>query len=89
MITATVTGVDKRPSRFGGDFFYVYFKGIEDGKSYRTCIYPKCRNFVNWAKIINRYEKGVSTTLSNLVVKNGTLIDADSMPKIIEGDKQV
>lgn len=87
MATAKITGLNRRPSKFGGDFYYIYFKDVESGKSLRTCVYPNYRNYRNWASIINQYEANDKTdiVLTNLIVRNGTMVDADSMPKIVEG----
>lgn len=89
MATAKITGINRRPSKFGGDFYYIYFKDVESGKSLRTCVYPNYRNYRNWANIISQYEADETTeiVLSNLIVRNGTMVDADSMPKIVkDGD---
>lgn len=74
---ATLLKVDKKPSRFGGEFYYLFFKG-EDGKSYRSCVYPKYGNFKRWHGIVNK----VGAVLDNLIAK-GSMIDADSFPKIV------
>lgn len=84
MATATITGLQKHPSKFGGDFYYIYFKDVETGKSYRTCVYPNYRNYKNWANIINNYSEDKPVTLENLIVRNDTMVDADSIPKIKE-----
>lgn len=62
-------------SKYGGKFWYAFFKG-EDGKSYRSCLYPTCRNFARWQGFVGK--QGVE--LDGLVVK-GNFIDADSYPK--------
>jgi hypothetical protein len=69
--------IDEKPSRYGGRFFYVFFKG-EDGKQYYTCLYPKCRNFPRWKKVM---KEGI--ILENLNIKDAKtrLIDADSFPR--------
>ena len=48
---AKIIGFEKRDSKYGGHFFYIFFKD-EDGKSYRTCADPKCRNFNRWMKLM-------------------------------------
>lgn len=87
--TASITGIDRRPSKFGGDFYYIYFKDVESGKSLRTCVYPNYRNYRNWANIIKQYEddKSQQITLTNLIVRNGTMVDADSVPQIVMGSE--
>lgn len=74
---ATLLKTEKRVSKFGGNFWYVFFKG-EDGKSYRSCLYPACRNFLRWQPFIGK--EGVE--LEGLIAR-GRLIDADSWPKIL------
>lgn len=79
-MTAEIVKIQKKPSRYGGFFFYAFFKGL-DGKSYYTCLYPKMRNFARWKKVLD-----VGTTLSNLrlIKDNNKLIDADSNFKVVE-----
>lgn len=76
---ATLLKVDKKSSNQGGFFYYAFFKG-EDGKSYRTCLYPKYGNFKRWQGIIDH----IGAIIDGLSAR-GSLIDADSFPKIIEG----
>ena len=80
-----VTGVKERQSKYGGKFYYVYFKEYETGKSYRTCLSPSYRNYKNWTKLMNNYNDKI-VEVEN-VRANGNLIDADSMPKIIISEK--
>lgn len=70
----TIIKIQKRKSRYGGHFYYAFFKD-DKGKSFYTCLYPKMRNFARWNKILK-----VGVTLAGLhTVKNKTkLIDADS-----------
>lgn len=79
---ATITKVELKKSRFGGDFYYVFLKD-ETGKSYRSCIYPNCRNYRNWDAPIRRAQDGhqvVLSGLNELRTKPG-VVDADSMFK--------
>jgi len=69
---ATLTKIEKRPSRYGGFFFYAFFKA-DNGKTYYTCLYPKMRNYVHWKPYMKE-----GTKLKNLRVKKGRLLDADS-----------
>lgn len=64
---------------YGGTVFLLTFKG-EDGKSYRSWIDPKNRNFRHWKSIVE--DVPVGTLLDGLVVKNKNLIDADSRPVV-------
>lgn len=82
-----VTGLKEMKSRYGGKFYYVYFKEYESGKSYRTCLTPNCRNYKNWSSLVNNFKDRV-VEVEN-VKANGHLIDADSMPKIILTDKEM
>lgn len=79
---ARVLKIEKHDSKLPdkGSFYYIFFKGIEDCKSYRSCIYEKFRNFQNWKAIIQNNNIGL--LLDNLVAQ-GNLINADSIPKII------
>jgi hypothetical protein len=78
-MTAEIIKIQKKPSKYGGDFYYAFFKGL-DGKNYYTCLYPKMRNFSRWSKIL-----GTGVTLTNLrvVKKNPKLIDADSKFEVV------
>ena len=82
-----VTGLKEMKSRYGGKFYYVYFKEYESGKSYRTCLTPNYRNYKNWSSLVNNFKDRV-VEVEN-VRANGHLIDADSMPKIILTDKEL
>ena len=75
-----VTGIKENQSKYGGKFYYVYFKEYDSGKSYKTCLSPSYRNYKNWSSLINNF-KGNTVEVEN-VRANGNLIDADSMPKI-------
>jgi len=69
---ATLVKIQKKPSRYGGYFFYVFFK-TKSGKSYYSCIYPKMRNYKVWKAYLR---EGI--VLSGLHIKSGRLVDADS-----------
>jgi len=91
---ARITSISHAKSRYGGECLLLTFKG-DDARSYRTWLYPAFRNFQQWKPFI---KKGVGVLLSNLNVKKGNLIDADSIPEeyrsigvtseIVEGGKQ-
>jgi len=81
----TVTGIKKNISKYGGHFYYIFFKN-EEGISLRSCLDPKMGNFSRWEKIIEKAVAGEVFEVDNLIQK-GNIIDADSFPKIIEGDK--
>jgi hypothetical protein len=69
---ATLVKLEKKPSRYGGYFYYAFFKN-KDGKSYYTCLYPKMRNFKKWKPLM---KEGI--TLKGLRIKKDRLLDADS-----------
>ena len=72
---ATLMKTTKQPSVYGGKFYYLFFKDTE-GKSYRSCVSPTCRNFGRWQPFLNK--EGV--ILNGLMLKSENLIDADSFP---------
>lgn len=78
---ATITKIQKKSSRYGGHFFYVFFRSIDGKKSYYSCLYPKMRNFARWKLVMD-----IGTTLTNLKLVKGKpkLIDADSKFVIVE-----
>lgn len=77
---ATIIKIEKKSSRYGGFFYYAFFKG-KDNKSYYTCLYPKMRNFSRWKKIL---EEGIKLSNLKLVKGKKNLINADSRFKVIE-----
>jgi hypothetical protein len=82
---ATIIKIEKKRSRYGGYFFYCFFKGT-DGKAYYTCLYERMRNFKRWSKVMD-----VGVTLSNLRLVKGkkdNLIDADSRFKLVKEQEQ-
>lgn len=79
------TGIKERESKYGGRFYYVYFKEYETGKSYKTCISPNYRNYKNWRSLIESFKDKV-VEVENARA-NGNLIDADSTPKIIISER--
>ncbi len=80
MITATIIKIEKKPSRYGGYFFYAFFKEVKTGKSYYTCLYPKMRNFCRWKQILR---EGITLKNLRLVRGHSKLIDADSRFKLL------
>lgn len=71
----TLLRTQEQPSKFGGKFYYFFFKG-EDGKSYRSCMYPNYGNFARWKGFVGR----TNVSLDGLIAK-GSMIDADSFPR--------
>ena len=77
---ATLMKLEKRPSRYGGHFFYAFFK-TSDGQSVYTCLYERMRNYKRWKKVLK-----VGTVFSKLRLVKGkkNLVDADSKFQIVE-----
>ena len=75
----TIMSLKKKPSRYGGSFWYVFFKS-QKGESYYSCIYEKCRNYARWKKVLR---EGVTLKDLRLVKGKKRLIDADSRFKLL------
>lgn len=84
-MNGVLTRLDTKPSNYGGYFTHAYFM-CEDGKSYRTCLSPKCRNFKNWESII---KAGPGTKLTGLEILKKDIITADSPVKIVGEPEQM
>ncbi len=80
-----MTGCKEQKSKYGGTFYYVYFKDYETGSSYKTCLSPNYRNYKNWKSAIECFKNKV-VEVEN-VRAEGKLIDADSTPKIIISER--
>ena len=72
---ATIIKIQRKKSRYGGYFYYVFFSTPDRKKSLFSCLYPKLRNWQRWKHVMN-----IGTTLTNLKLVKGKdkLIDADS-----------
>lgn len=79
-MTATITKIQKQPSRLGGSFFYIFFKD-EKGKSVRTAVYPAHRNYELWKPLCQNPERAVGVKCEGLVLKREGLYDADYLKK--------
>lgn len=91
---AKITKITKKPSKYGGQFYYIFFKG-EDGKSYRTMTGTKFGNWQRWGLIAELWGKraisaivdahngkqnpSMEIWLKGLVIKKDHIIDADSL----------
>ena len=73
MMRMTILKVDKKQSSYGGHFYFMFMKG-EDGKSYRTCLYPNYGNFARWSPYLTK----IGTQVDGARILNGTVVDADS-----------
>lgn len=79
---AKVTKIgEQQESKHGGKYIPIFFKSMEDGKSYRTWLSLACRNFSAWSFVLQPgYD--LNTTLDGLRVKENDLLDADFPPII-------
>jgi len=84
-MNATILKIDKRKARDGGNFWYIFFKSFE-GRSYRTCVYEKYRNFSNWYDIIKGNKIGLMLTG---LIAGDKIVDADSDFKILKAAPQI
>jgi hypothetical protein len=75
-MTAEILKVSRVPSKFGGDFFYIFFKA-DNGKSYRTCTAPKYRNFKLWRDICLNPDNYTGSRIDGLQEKTTGHFDAD------------
>lgn len=78
-----ITSMNSQPSKYGGEFYYIFFKDIETGKSLKTCVSNNFRNYRNWKNIIERYSNKEDIVITN-VITHTNLVDADSLPQIVE-----
>jgi len=80
---AKITKIQEKPSKYGGMFYYVFFKSDDPPpNSFKTCIYPQNANFQRWLEPIRAYFTGQEVWLDNLILKGNRqkrLIDADSL----------
>lgn len=79
---ATLLKITEKPSLTGGVFYYAFFKDV-NGKSWRSCLYPKCGNFSKWRRIVDKFLRDYQPIeLDRLSPLRGstTVIDADSDP---------
>ena len=79
---AVLNKISRHPSKFGGDFYYLFFK-TEKGESCKSCVGPAYRNWSNWAEIVKNFDEAHPILLENLIYRNG-LIDADSKPQKVK-----
>jgi hypothetical protein len=80
---AKITKINIINSKMGGKCYCVNFKD-DSNKFYISYIYPRCRNFTRWKKVLD-----VGTVLSNLKLwkANRNIIDADSKFVVVEVKK--
>lgn len=68
-----------KPSYRGGVFHYLFFKSLDNHKSYRTCISAEFRNYRWWKDI----KVGDVVEINDNMI-TGSLIDADAIPKVLQ-----
>ena len=78
-MTCEIIKIQKKKSRYGGYFYYAFFKSLT-GKSYYTCIYERMRNYSRWKKVL---DVGITLTGLKLSTKGKNLIDADSRFNVV------
>jgi hypothetical protein len=59
-------------------FYYIFFKSLDNGRSYKTCISDEFRNYRWWEGI----EVGDIIEINDEMIR-GNLVDADAIPKIL------
>lgn len=75
----TIQKIQKEISRYTKQPVYAVFFKSSDGGSYKSWLDPKNGNFKRWEALLK-----VGNTLSNIKVKTGRLIDADSFPLLVQ-----
>lgn len=85
-----VLKIQEKPSKYGGKFYYIFFKDQSSGKSYRTCVFPQCRNYGAWNRLIRDFTRDTDHDFiaRGLRVKKGTLLDADCFAGVRKIAKQ-
>ena len=78
-----VLSINKQPSKYGGEFYYIFFKNIDTGSSLKTCVADSYRNYKNWKNIIEKFNNNEEVIITNVRI-NTSLVDADSLPEIVE-----
>lgn len=76
-----------QPSKYGGEFRYIFFKDPKTGETYKACVDDKCRNRVHWQEVIDLFEQKADLHITGVSLKKPGLIDADSTPKILSQKK--
>ncbi len=79
---AKFKGIQERPSKHGGIFYYMFFTN-EKGENLRVNAYPKLRNFSNWRPFLTTTRGAIVGGLRKLKGYDN-LIDGNSRPKIIK-----
>jgi hypothetical protein len=91
---AIITKITKNPSKFSGDFYYIFFKDCETGKGYRMPVAPEYRNFKKWKAFVENPERARGTICDGLVLKSGDVLDADFLsqsylPKEVQDEFEI
>lgn len=80
-----VISVSEHPSKYGGIFYYIFFKDMKNNKSYKTCVSPNYSNYKNWKYIVDNFGKKKHMFVDNVIVREN-IIDYYSLPTITESD---
>lgn len=70
---AEITGIVKLKSKYGGDFYYLFFRSKK--KSFRMPVDPKNRNYKKWKDIIENSKEG--EVCEGLKEKSPGILNAD------------
>jgi predicted RNase H-related nuclease YkuK (DUF458 family) len=84
---ATMTRVSAQSSKYGGMFYYAYFRD-DQGQSYKSCLYKECKNYSRWVPVIQHVINGKTVVLDGLKIKDKTLINADSKFNVVKVEEQ-
>lgn len=84
---ATLTHVSAQSSKYGGIFYYAYFRD-DQGKAYKSCLYKECKNYARWLPVIQHSINGKKVVLDGLKLKDKNLINADSKFTIVKIEEQ-
>ena len=79
---ATFKGIQERPSKHGGIFYYMFFTN-ENGESMRVNAYPKLRNSKNWRPFLTMTRGAKIGGLKKLKGYDN-LIDGNSQPIVLK-----
>ena len=79
-LEATYKGMQKRKSKHGGFFYYLFFED-QTGKRYKTMAYNQLSNFKYWRPLLTETR---GCLVGGLRIKRGNLIDGNSKPVILQ-----
>lgn len=65
-------------------FYYIFFKSLDNGKSYKTCVSNEFRNYRWWEGI-----KEFDVIEINDEMIRGNLVDADAIPEVLYNENLI